>query len=191
MAAGGPNVVAKAQKGYAAGGKTFKVHLDGDNLLPFFTGEVQESPRQSFLHWNDDGQLCAVRVQYTKIVFLEQRATGLGVWRETFTPLRIPKTFNLRSDPFERGDEGIFPLETMKAFFMVPAQAVVTQWLESFKEFPIGRGPRASISMRSCGNCRRRSSAASSKEGHGSPAPRVVGCSVEVRLLIPMAWGAP
>jgi arylsulfatase A-like enzyme len=141
VAAGGPNVVAKAQKGYAAGGKTFKVHLDGDNLLPFFTGEVQESPRQSFLHWNDDGQLCAVRVQHTKIVFLEQRATGLGVWRETFTPLRIPKTFNLRSDPFERGDEGIFPLETMKAFFMVPAQAVVAQWLESFKEFPIRQRP--------------------------------------------------
>jgi hypothetical protein len=35
-------------KGYAIGGKTFKVHLDGHNLIPFFKGEVQESPRKEF-----------------------------------------------------------------------------------------------------------------------------------------------
>ena len=72
-AAGGePDVVAKALNGYAAGGKTFKVHLDGSNLMPFFKGEVPASPRQEFLYWNDDGQLTGVRVGHLKIVFLEQ-----------------------------------------------------------------------------------------------------------------------
>jgi arylsulfatase A-like enzyme len=140
-AAGEPDVVAKALKGYLAGGKTFKVHLDGYNLIPFFKGEIKESPRRDFLYWNDDGQLTAIRVQHLKVVFLEQRSTGFGVWREAFTPLRMPKTFNLRSDPFERGDESTYPLETSKLFFVVPAQAVVAQWLETFKQFPPRQKP--------------------------------------------------
>jgi len=140
-AAGEPDIVAKARKGYRASRKTFKVHLDGDDLTPFLKGEVKESPRKSFLYWNDDGQLTAIRVGHMKVVFLEQRATGLGVWREAFTPLRLPKTFNLRSDPFERGDESIFPLETTLLFFIVPAQAVVAQWLASFREFPPRQKP--------------------------------------------------
>jgi arylsulfatase A-like enzyme len=140
-AAGEPDVVAKALKGYSAGGKTFKIHLDGYNLIPFFKGEVKESSRRDFLYWNDDGQLTAVRVQHIKIVFLEQRSTGLGVWREAFTPLCLPKVFNLRSDPFERGDESTYPLETGKLFFVVPAQAVVAQWLETFKQFPPRQKP--------------------------------------------------
>ncbi|MGH8071421.1 MAG: arylsulfatase [Candidatus Entotheonellia bacterium] len=141
-AAGGePDVVAKALTGYAAGGKTFKVHLDGSNLMPFFKGEVQASPRQHFLYWNDDGQLTGVRVQHLKVVFLEQQHKGVDVWRGEFTSLRIPKIFNLRSDPFERGDEGIFPMATGQMFFFVPAQAVVAQWLETFKQFPPRQRP--------------------------------------------------
>ena len=125
-AAGGePDVEAKSLNGYAAGGKTFRVHLDGSNLMPFFKGEVQASPRQHFLYWNDDGQLTGVRVQHLKVVFLEQQHKGLDVWRGEFTSLRIPKVFNLRADPFERGDESIFPMATGQMFFFVPAQAVV------------------------------------------------------------------
>jgi arylsulfatase len=140
-AAGEPDIVAKVARGYRAGRKTFKVHLDGDDLTPFFKGDVKESPRESFLYWNDDGQLTAIRVKHIKLVFLEQRARGFDVWREAFTSLRLPKTFNLRSDPFERGDESIFPLENTVPFFIVPAQAVVVQWLESFKKFPPRQKP--------------------------------------------------
>ena len=140
-AAGEPDVVAKARTGYAAGGKTYKVHLDGSNLMPFFKGEVKESPRREFLYWNDDGQLTGVRVQHLKVVFIEQQHKGLEVWRGEFTSLRIPKVFNLRSDPFERGDESIFPMATGQMFFFVPAQAVVAQWLETFKEFPPRQRP--------------------------------------------------
>ena len=104
-AAGEPDLVAKVKKGYKIGDKTFKVHLDGYNLMPFLYGEEKESPRKGFLYWSDDGDLMALRVHQYKIVFLEQRSTGLSVWREPLSPMRIPKMFDLRSDPFERGEE--------------------------------------------------------------------------------------
>ena len=50
----------KVKKGYTCGDKTFKVHLDGYNLMPFFKGEVKESPRKEFLYWSDDGDLFAM-----------------------------------------------------------------------------------------------------------------------------------
>jgi hypothetical protein len=52
--------MAKTLEGYQAGAKTFKVHLDGHNLVPFFRGEGKESPRKEFIDWNDDGQSYAV-----------------------------------------------------------------------------------------------------------------------------------
>ncbi len=104
-AAGEPDIVAKCKAGYEAGTKTFKVHLDGNNLMPFFRGEVKDGPRREFLYWNDDGELVAVRFQDWKVVFKAQESTGIGVWRDEFTTLRVPKLFNLRADPFERGDE--------------------------------------------------------------------------------------
>jgi len=143
-AAGDADVVAKCAKGYAVGGKNFKVHLDGYNLIPFFKGEVKESPRKEFLYWSDDGDLFAVGIGPWKISFIEQYHTGLDVWRKGFERLRIPNLYNLRADPFERGTEsaaydwGYF---APRGFVIVPAQAVVGQWLASFKEFPIRQKP--------------------------------------------------
>jgi arylsulfatase len=142
-AAGEPEIVAKCLTGYSTGTKTFKVHLDGYNLMPFLTGSAAESPRRDFLYWNDDGALVAVRVANWKVVFKSQDHTGIGVWRQAFTDLRAPLLYNLRSDPFERGDES---MEYEKWFFdrsfvVVPSQAVVAQWLQSFKEFPVRQKP--------------------------------------------------
>jgi arylsulfatase len=139
--AGEPDLVAKVKKGYAIGGKTYKVHLDGFNLMPFLKGEVEKSPREGFLYWSDDGELLAIRIRDWKIVFEEQRHTGMAVWQEPFSKIRAPKLFNLRSDPFERGDEGIFYGKWLadRFFAFVPAQVLVGQFLETFKEFP----PRA------------------------------------------------
>ena len=81
-AAGEPDVVEKLKKGYKSGNKTFKVHIDGYNLLPFLKGEVKENPRKGFLYWSDDGDLMALRVGNWKATFMEQRAHGLGVWAE-------------------------------------------------------------------------------------------------------------
>ena len=81
------------------------MHIDGYNLLPYLTGEEEESPRKGFIYFSDDGDLVALRFDNWKMVFMEQRARGtLELWAEPFVPLRVPKLFNLRTDPFERAD---------------------------------------------------------------------------------------
>ncbi len=147
-AAGVPDIKEKLLKGNAVGGKTYKVHLDGYNLLPYFKGEA-EDPRKEFLYWTDDGDLSGLRFNNWKIVFLEQRAHGFDVWQEPFVPLRAPKIFTLRGDPFERADHEAMDYPHWRAdrlFLLVPAQAYVGQWLSSFKEFPPRQKP-ASFSI--------------------------------------------
>ena len=103
--AGDPDVVEKLKAGYQAIGRTYKNHIDGYNLLPYLTGEVKESPRKLFMYLSDDGDVLALRYDNWKIVFMEQRCHGtLQVWAEPFTRLRVPKLFNLRTDPYERAD---------------------------------------------------------------------------------------
>jgi arylsulfatase len=140
---GNPDIVSQCMKGCQSGARTFKVHLDGYNLMPFLQGQAKESPRKEFLYWNDDGQLVAIRVADWKIAFKEQEHTGLGVWEREFTNLRVPNIYNLRADPFERGPESfLYPdWKVHRAFVIVPAQALVAQWLSSFKEFPIRQKP--------------------------------------------------
>jgi arylsulfatase len=145
-AAGETSLVDKLKTGHALNGKTFKVHLDGENLIPFFKGEAKESPREGFLYWSDDGDLMALRVRNWKVSFIEQHAepvpdTPLGVWQGQFTKLRAPNLYNLRSDPFEKGTNSFYygDWQAHRAFAFVPAQAIIAKWLESFKEFP----PRA------------------------------------------------
>jgi arylsulfatase len=135
--------VEKLRKGHEMGSHTFKVHLDGHNLLPFFTGQTKESPRQGFLYWSDDGELVSIRIQNWKVVFKRQDAKGFEVWQNEFTNLRFPDLYNLRADPFERGDESILYRKWMadRMFAMVPAQALVAQWLSSFQEFPPRQKP--------------------------------------------------
>ena len=103
--AGEPEIKEKLLKGHQAGNKTFKVHIDGFNLLPYLTGETKVSPRNEFYYVNDDGQLVALRCEDWKVVFMEQRAKTMQCWAEPFVSLRLPKIFNLRRDPFERADE--------------------------------------------------------------------------------------
>jgi len=143
-AVGEPNIKEKLLKGYKVGNTTYKVHLDGYNILPFLKGEVKEPPRREFLYWNDDGNLVALRYDQWKLVFMEQRGHGYEVWQEPFVTLRLPKLFNLRADPFERADhEGLgYPRWRLeRAYLLVPAQVYVSKWLESFKEFPPRQKP--------------------------------------------------
>ena len=92
----------------------------------------------------------ALRVGNWKAHFLEQRAHGLGVWQEPLVPLRVPKIFNLRTDPFERASEeaSMFYDKWMadRIFMLVPAQAIVGQFLKTFEEFPPRQKP-ASFSI--------------------------------------------
>ena len=91
-AAGDPDVVDKLKEGHEAAGKTFKVHIDGYNLLPYLTGEADESPRKGLIYFSDDGDLVALRFDNWKLVFMEQRTRGtLELWAEPFVPLRDPQ----------------------------------------------------------------------------------------------------
>jgi arylsulfatase len=101
-AAGDPDVSKKLLAGYKVGDKTFKVHIDGVNLVPYLTGQVKESPRNSYFYVSDDGDIMAVRTGDYKLVFAEQRATSTAVWAEPMVKLRLPLIFHLRRDPFER-----------------------------------------------------------------------------------------
>jgi len=139
-AAGVPDVKEQLLKGMKVGDKTFKVHLDGYNLLPYLSGEVKESPRKEFFYFSDDGDLTSMRYDNWKLVFAEQRRAGtMAIWAEPFTLLRFPKIFNLRMDPYERADitsNTYYDWVLDHLFLLVPAQAYVGQFLESFKEFP-------------------------------------------------------
>ena len=138
--AGDADVADKLLKGYQIGDTTYKVHLDGHNLVPYLTGEVAKSPRQWFLYVNDDQQLVALRYDNWKIVFMEQRQPGgMRVWSEPFVTLRVPKLFNLRTDPFERADitsVTYYDWFVDHVFLLVPAQAFVGQFLATFREYP-------------------------------------------------------
>jgi len=138
--AGDADIPKKLLSGHKAGDKSFKVHIDGYNLVPFLTEEGAKSPRQGLVYFDDDGNLVALRAGNFKLVFMEQRAKGtMELWAEPFTVLRLPKLFNLRTDPFERADI------TSNAYWdwyidHVPnvnlGLAVIQPFLDSFREFP-------------------------------------------------------
>ena len=142
-AAGEPDIKNKLLQGYDAGGKTFKVHLDGYDQRDLLAGKGPDK-RREFFYWTDDGNLAGLRYDQWKVVFMEQRSHGFDVWQEPLVPLRAPKIFNLRSDPFERADHEAGEYDKWfieHAFVFVPAQAIVGQHLRTFQEFPPRQKP--------------------------------------------------
>ena len=141
-AAGQPDITNKLLQGYDAGGKTFKVHLDGFDQRDLLSGGPTK--RHAFFYWTDDGNLAGLRYDQWKVVFLAQRANGLKVWQEPLTPLRAPLLFNLRTDPFERANDDSGEYEKWyveRMFVMAPAQAIVGRELQTFKDFPPRQKP--------------------------------------------------
>ncbi len=139
-AAGEPDIKGKLLKGHKAGKRTYKVHLDGYNFLPYLTGREKKGPRVEFFYFSDDGDLTGLRYDNWKMVFAEQRQRGtLQIWFEPYTLLRAPKMFNLRTDPYERADvtsNTYWDWYIDHAFLLVPAQAYVGKFLATFREFP-------------------------------------------------------
>jgi arylsulfatase len=142
-AAGNTSVKDDLLKGTTIGGRSYKVHLDGYNLLPALKGEA-EWPRKEFIYWTDDGSVAALRYNNWKATFLRQNAHGMHVWLEPFEELRAPMLTNLRMDPFELAHEIGMDYERWfleHMFLIAPAGAYVGQWLQSFKEFPPRQKP--------------------------------------------------
>jgi arylsulfatase A-like enzyme len=142
-AAGDTTVKDRLLKGDKVGARSYKVHLDGYNLLPALQSS-EAWPRKDFIYFTDDGDAAALRYENWKITFLRQNAHGMHVWLEPFEQLRAPMITNLRMDPFELAHEiGMdyqrWFLEHM--FVIAPAASHVGQWLQSFKEFPPRQKP--------------------------------------------------
>jgi arylsulfatase A-like enzyme len=139
-AAGEPDIVEKLKAGHTIGDRTYKVHIDGYNLLPYLTGEVESSPRPGLVYFSDDGDVLALRFDNWKVVFMEQRVQGtIQLWAEPFVTLRVPKLYNLRTDPFERADitsntywDWLFEND----YIILAATGLVAEFLQSFQEFP-------------------------------------------------------
>ena len=139
-AAGVPDVKDKLLKGYKAGNKSFKVHLDGYNVLPYLTGQEPKSPREEFFYFSDDGDLTGLRYDNWKVVFAQQRSPGtLALWGEPFVKTRIPWLYNLRTDPYEKAtvtSNTYWDWYIDHVFLLTPAQRYVGQFLATFKEYP-------------------------------------------------------
>lgn len=139
-AAGEPDIKQKLLGRYQANGHGFSTHLDGYNLLPFLTQDGERSPRTEFYYFSDDGDLTAVRYDNWKMVFMEQRSAGtLQIWAEPFVPLRVPKIFNLRTDPYERADitsNTYWDWVLDHVFMLYPLQPMVGEFLASFQDYP-------------------------------------------------------
>jgi len=135
-AAGDPDVKEKLKKGMKAGDKTFKTHLDGYNFMPFLKGEQPKGPRREIFYFDDNANMNALRVNDWKIHFTIMEgniATG------QLKQLNMPQVVNLRQDPFERfasESQMVARWVADKFWAFVPAQAVVGQFIATFKEFP-------------------------------------------------------
>ncbi|MEJ2721638.1 MAG: arylsulfatase [bacterium] len=149
-AAGDDGIKEKLLKGHEAIGRDYKVHLDGYNFLPYLTGETKTAPRKEIFYFSDDGDLTALRYEDWKLIFMEQRVEGtFQAWAEPFVPLRVPLIFNLRRDPYERSQKTsntYYDWLLDRAYLLVPAQAYVTKFLGTFKEYP-PRQKAASFSL--------------------------------------------
>ena len=149
-AAGDTDIADRLKAGTDLNGTTFKVHLDGHNQLDYITGAADESPRQYFFYVSDDGDLTGLRYDNWKFVFLEQRATGtLNIWAEPYTELRVPRLFNLKTDPYERAmmtSNTYWDWMLDHIWLFIPAQAFVGQMMQTLVEFPPTQTP-ASFSI--------------------------------------------
>jgi len=138
--AGAPDVVEQLKKGYKAIGRTYKNHIDGVSLVGYITGQQKESPRKLFVYISDDTDILGIRFDNWKVVFMEQRLPGtLGVWAEPFVRLRLPKLFNLRTDPYEFAEttsNSYWDWFIKRDYIVLTANMIVMKWAETFKDFP-------------------------------------------------------
>ncbi len=142
-AVGDPDIKNELLAGKTIGDMTYKVHLDGYNLMPALQGQG-DWPRNEFIYWTDDGNCAALRYNNWKISFLKQEAHGLDVWRLPFTELRAPLITNLRTDPLERAEYEGMDYDHWyvdHVFVLAPAGAYIANWMQSFREFPPRQKP--------------------------------------------------
>ena len=143
-AAGSTDIKDRLRAGTDLNGRTYKNYIDGYNMLDYFTGKAEKSPRPGFVYVNDDGDIVAVRWEDWKVVYKENRGRAFGVWREPFTELRVPLLFNLRRDPFERAQHNSNTYEDWaldRVFILFGANKLAGQFVMTLREFPPSQTP--------------------------------------------------
>ena len=140
-AAGEPNIVEKLKQGHEANGRTFKIHADGYNLIPFLKGDVKESPRKEIFYFGQGGELNAIRTDNWKVHFATFKgniATGV---REV---PNWPAIVNLRADPYEKAmheaDVGYLRWMGDNIWIFIPIQASIQKFLKTIPEYPFQSG---------------------------------------------------
>jgi arylsulfatase len=161
VAAGGDtDIKQRLLKGASIGGKTFKVHLDGYNQLPYLTGQQAHGVRDEFYYFDDDGDLVAMRWDVLqqgatektawKLNFCEQRQPGqFDIWANPFTCLRVPRMFNLRMDPYEHAQisgDNYDSWRVNNAYLVFDGVRRAAAFLQTFVEYPPSQPP-ASFSV--------------------------------------------
>jgi len=143
-AAGVPDVKEQLLTGYQAGDKTFKLHLDGYNMMPFLSGQVEESPRHEIFYFDAGGNLNALRYNDWKLHFTLMEGAINEAYRKTPS---WPILFNLRADPFEVSHESALYIRWFadQMWTFVPAQTIAAEFLSTFKEFPPVHGSSLGI----------------------------------------------
>ncbi|MCB0045802.1 MAG: arylsulfatase [Caldilineaceae bacterium] len=143
--AGDDGIAERLKQGTTLAGQEFKAHLDGHDMNAYFNGETDESPRNYFFYCTDDGDLCGLRYDNWKCVFMEQEKRGTyAVWVYPLVVLHMPKLFNLRTDPFERADitsNTYWDWFNYKQFALVPMRTFVGEYLKTFADFPAQQEP--------------------------------------------------
>jgi arylsulfatase A-like enzyme len=144
-AAGDTTIKDRLLKGTSLDGKSFKVHLDGYNQLPYLTGQEPKGARTDFAYFNDDGVLVAYRHENWKAVFCQMKPPGgFAVWYTPFECLRIPKLYNLRMDPYERADivsDQYDKWRVDNAYLMGWMVSHAAEFLETFVDYPPSQEP--------------------------------------------------
>ncbi len=145
-ALGDADLKEKLMEGPMFGENNTAVYLDGYSHYKRFKGEMDEPPRKEFFYFSDGGDLMNLRYNQFKIVFAEQLAVGLNVWRYPLVELRFPKIFNLRSNPFELDmdvAQGLGRWTVERMFVMQPAMAFIGEKLATFEDYPPRQAPES------------------------------------------------
>ena len=140
-AAGVPGIQDKLRDGYTANGKEWRVHLDGYDFLPFFKGEVGDSPRDEIVYFSQGGELNAVRFRNWKVHFAMQQGNIATATREV---TEWPAIVNLRADPYEElmfeAEMGYLRWYADNMWIFVPIQTVIKEFLVTIPDYPFQKG---------------------------------------------------
>ena len=140
-AAGIPDIKDKLKTGFQAGGKTFKVHLDGFDFLPYFKGEAKQGPRDVIYYFDQGGNLNAVRWNDWKVSFASASEGNIATATREVTSWAL--ITNLRMDPYERGlKEGGNAMDffARQIWLLVPIQGKIKEFFADFDQFPYQTG---------------------------------------------------